>query len=115
MAIHIGQAGIQIGNSCWELFCLEHGVDAEGRRTGSESGTVVSLDGALAPLDGLPPRSASISASSRTYDASESFFLETAAGRMVPRALMVDLEPTVVGTTTTLNSQPEYACTCSTF
>ena len=22
ITIHIGQAGVQIGNSCWELFCL---------------------------------------------------------------------------------------------
>ena len=22
ISIHIGQAGVQIGNSCWELFCL---------------------------------------------------------------------------------------------
>ncbi len=22
ICIHIGQAGVQIGNSCWELFCL---------------------------------------------------------------------------------------------
>jgi tubulin alpha len=26
ICIHIGQAGIQIGNACWELFCLEHGI-----------------------------------------------------------------------------------------
>ena len=25
VGIHIGQAGVQIGNACWELFCLEHG------------------------------------------------------------------------------------------
>ena len=28
ICIHIGQAGIQIGNACWELFCLEHGIHA---------------------------------------------------------------------------------------
>jgi len=22
ISLHIGQAGIQTGNSCWELFCL---------------------------------------------------------------------------------------------
>jgi len=26
LCIHIGQAGVQIGNACWELFCLEHGI-----------------------------------------------------------------------------------------
>jgi tubulin alpha len=24
--IHIGQAGIQVGNACRELFCLEYGI-----------------------------------------------------------------------------------------
>ncbi|KAG0487270.1 hypothetical protein HPP92_009365 [Vanilla planifolia] len=24
ISIHIGQPGIQVGNSCWELFCLGH-------------------------------------------------------------------------------------------
>lgn len=26
IGIHVGQAGVQIGNACWELFCLEHGT-----------------------------------------------------------------------------------------
>ena len=26
ITIHIGQAGAQMGNACWELFCLEHGT-----------------------------------------------------------------------------------------
>ena len=30
ISIHIGQAGIQVGNSCWELFCLEHGIQPNG-------------------------------------------------------------------------------------
>ena len=25
ISIHVGQAGIQVGAACWELFCLEHG------------------------------------------------------------------------------------------
>jgi len=25
LSIHVGQAGIQVGAACWELFCLEHG------------------------------------------------------------------------------------------
>ena len=29
ISIHIGQAGIQTGNSCWELYCLEHGIQPE--------------------------------------------------------------------------------------
>ncbi|XP_023173598.1 tubulin alpha chain [Drosophila hydei] len=29
--IHIGQAGVQIANACWELYCLEHGILSNGR------------------------------------------------------------------------------------
>ena len=31
ICIHIGQAGIQVGNACWELFCLEHGIQPDGQ------------------------------------------------------------------------------------
>jgi len=30
ISIHIGQAGIQVGNACWELYCLEHGIQPNG-------------------------------------------------------------------------------------
>ena len=30
ISIHIGQAGIQTGNACWELYCLEHGIQPDG-------------------------------------------------------------------------------------
>ena len=26
ITLHIGQAGVQMGNAAWELFCLEHGI-----------------------------------------------------------------------------------------
>ena len=26
ISIHIGQAGCQMANACWELYCLEHGI-----------------------------------------------------------------------------------------
>ncbi|KAF3789716.1 Tubulin alpha-4 chain [Nymphaea thermarum] len=32
ISIHIGQAGIQVGNACWELYCLEHGIQARALR-----------------------------------------------------------------------------------
>ena len=31
LLIHLGQAGCQIGNACWELFCLEHGIMPNGQ------------------------------------------------------------------------------------
>ena len=30
ISIHVGQGGIQVGNSCWELFCVEHGIRPDG-------------------------------------------------------------------------------------
>ena len=71
ICLHIGQAGIQIGNSCWELFCLEHGVKPDG----------------ITPADDVL----------RCQDHGfGTFFSETGAGRYVPRSLFLDLEPTVV-------------------
>mmetsp|Transcript_35035 Transcript_35035/g.49751 ORF Transcript_35035/g.49751 Transcript_35035/m.49751 type:complete len:453 (-) Transcript_35035:71-1429(-) len=70
ISIHLGQAGIQVGNNCWELYCLEHGIDADG----------------------------SMKANSPTHageDSFTTFFSETGAGKHVPRAVYVDLEPTV--------------------
>merc|ERR1712217_249940 len=31
ICIHVGQAGVQVGNACWELFCLEHGIQPDGQ------------------------------------------------------------------------------------
>ena len=26
ISVHVGQAGGQMGNACWELYCMEHGI-----------------------------------------------------------------------------------------
>ncbi|XP_035835959.1 tubulin alpha-5 chain isoform X2 [Helianthus annuus] len=71
VSIHIGQAGIQVGNSCWELYCLEHGIQPDGFITsGNSQGT--------------------------GDDSFNTFFSETSSGKNVPRAVFVDLEPTVI-------------------
>ncbi|TQD69319.1 hypothetical protein C1H46_045148 [Malus baccata] len=31
ITIHIEHAGIHVGNSCWELYCLEHGIQPDGQ------------------------------------------------------------------------------------
>nr|CAB3498374.1 unnamed protein product [Digitaria exilis] len=71
ISIHIGQAGIQVGNACWELYCLEHGIQPDGQMPSDK--TVGGGD-----------------------DAFNTFFSETGAGKHVPRAVFVDLEPTIV-------------------
>ncbi|KAG0348499.1 Tubulin alpha-1 chain [Podila humilis] len=71
ISVHVGQAGIQIGNACWELYCIEHGIDPDGTITSDK-------------------RAAQVDSSAST------FFSETGAGKHVPRAILVDLEETVV-------------------
>lgn len=63
---------MQIGNACWELYCLEHGIRPDGQ---------------------MPEESVLRGAD----DSFNTFFSETGAGKHVPRAVFVDLEPTVVG------------------
>ena len=71
LCLHLGQGGVQIGNACWELFCLEHGIQPDGQMPSDK--TIGGGD-----------------------DAFNTFFSETGAGKHVPRCVMVDLEPTVV-------------------
>nr|XP_020769423.1 tubulin alpha-3 chain-like [Odocoileus virginianus texanus] len=71
ISIHVGQAGVQIGNACWELYCLEHGIQPDGQMPSDK--TIGGGD-----------------------DSFNTFFSETGAGKHVPRAVFVDLEPTVI-------------------
>ena len=71
ISINIGQAGIQTGNACWELYCLEHGIQPDGS---------MPSDKTIGVED----------------DAFNTFFSETGAGKHVPRCVFLDLEPTVV-------------------
>eukprot|EP00606_Chrysophyceae_sp_TOSAG23-5_P000022 GSChrysophyteH2.ASY1.ANO1.446.1 assembled CDS len=70
LSIHLGQAGVQTGNACWELYCLEHGIQPDGQMPSDK--TVGGGD-----------------------DSFNTFFSETGAGKHVPRCVMVDLEPGV--------------------
>jgi len=71
ISINIGQAGVQIGNASWELYCLEHGIQPDGRM----------------PSDKTVSNGA---------DSFTTFFSETGNATYVPRAIFVDLEPTVI-------------------
>ncbi|XP_045909333.1 tubulin alpha chain-like [Micropterus dolomieu] len=71
LSIHVGQAGVQMGNACWELYCLEHGIQPDGQMPSDK--TIGGGD-----------------------DSFNTFFSETGAGKHVPRAVFVDLEPTVI-------------------
>lgn len=72
LSVHIGQAGIQMGNNIWELFCLEHGI---------------SPDGTIEPASG------------DWESAYSTFFAETQSQKIVPRSIFIDTEPTVIDQT----------------
>lgn len=78
LSIHIGQAGVQIGDASWELYCLEHGIQPDGFILDSQRDHLENpnTDHKNASLD--------------------TFFHETSAGKHVPRTLFMDLEPTVI-------------------
>lgn len=71
ISVHIGQCGVQMGNACWELYCLEHNIQP----------------------DGLMPSDKSVGVCEDSFN---TFFSETSSGKHVPRALFVDLETTVI-------------------
>ncbi|KAK6923903.1 Tubulin/FtsZ, GTPase domain [Dillenia turbinata] len=97
ISIHIGQAGIQVGNACWELYCLEHGIQVTS--LSSRSGCFDRVNAKLITLllflqpDGQMPSDKTVGGGD---DAFNTFFSETGAGKHVPRAVFVDLEPTVI-------------------
>lgn len=61
-----------MGNACWELYCLEHGIQPDGQMPSDK--TIGGGD-----------------------DSFNTFFSETGSGKHVPRAVFVDLEPSVIG------------------
>ena len=70
ICIHIDQGGIQLGNACWELFCLEQ----ESAR----------LEGTLQS----PKETAN--------DAYQVFFEEKKLGKHIPRNLYIDLDEYII-------------------
>ncbi|CAB40411.1 tubulin alpha-1 chain [Guillardia theta] len=71
LSIHIGQAGIQVGNACWELYCLEHGINPDGS-------IIQDFN------------------KKKNDDAFSTFFSETSTGKRVPRCVFLDLESGVI-------------------
>ncbi|CAH1397569.1 unnamed protein product [Nezara viridula] len=75
ISVHTGQAGVQLGDCCWELYCIEHKLDPRG---------------SLSPVRGTDPPSDTF------CDGFNSFFMEMQTGNFSPRAVLVDLESTPI-------------------
>ena len=74
ISIHLGQAGCQIGSSCWELYGVEHGVGPDGKCVDSSNDSDHST-----------------------------FYNDTGNGKYVPRSVFVDLEPSVIDEVSCVN------------
>lgn len=71
LCLHIGQAGLEVGSACYELFCLEHGIHP----------------------DGTFPELFSRENYNNYFT---KFFNETVSGRFVPRSIFIDSEPNLI-------------------
>ncbi|KAI3962527.1 hypothetical protein MKW92_035964 [Papaver armeniacum] len=101
ISIHIGQAGIQVGNACWELYCLDSSMAFRHFHfqfllhfffLDLLAFDCFSLDLRFYRPDGQMPSDKTVGGGD---DAFNTFFSETGA-ESVPRAIFVDLEPTVI-------------------
>ncbi|CAL8108173.1 unnamed protein product [Calicophoron daubneyi] len=68
LSVHVGQAGVQIGNAIWELYCAEHAIGMDGSPTQE-------------PME---------------QECVSTFFQQSQNGLCVPRSLFIDLEASVV-------------------
>lgn len=68
ISLHVGQAGIQMGNSCWELFALDNSISKEGKASEKDE----------------------------VYANEHMLFQENSSGTYNARAVFIDLEPTVI-------------------
>lgn len=68
ISLQIGQAGVQMGDTCWELYCLEHGINCDG----------------------------SVKSENAVDENTTTFFAESSCGKFVPNSIFIDLEPSVI-------------------
>jgi len=79
ISVHIGQAGCQIGSSCWDLFSNEHGIDNSGIMIRDSDNQKTELVSDL-----------------NVDESFSTFFSESQTGKRVPRSVFIDLEPSVI-------------------
>ncbi|CAE8682043.1 unnamed protein product [Polarella glacialis] len=68
LCIHLGQGGVQIGNACWELFCLEHGIQLLPPRSSTVGAvgtqhSVTSIEHSSSPVGLAAPGSSDLGGS----------------------------------------------------
>jgi len=73
ISIHVGQCGVQMGSSVWELYNFEHDIQNNGARSVPDESVLGT-----------------------NIDNFRTFYYETASGKYVPKSLFIDSEPSVM-------------------
>ena len=73
ISIHVGGAGVNLGGALWELLCVEHGINPDGSNQKAHSKRTTSFN------------------VQKNF-----FFTDKASGKMVPRSIFLDLEPSAM-------------------
>ena len=76
ISIYIGQAGLQIGDKCQELFNLEHKIGNDGRLVEKTDGDAKNFNG--------------------EGESFQTFYSENSTEKFVPRSIMIDLDPSTI-------------------
>ncbi|XP_073975139.1 tubulin alpha-8 chain-like [Rhodnius prolixus] len=96
ISVHVGQAGVQLGSICWRLYCLEHGLNIDGTFIGrDQSLTSANLRESFEQMNVKEKTDFAKNGPSEGF---YSFFSENANGNYSPRAVFLDLEPSVIDT-----------------
>jgi tubulin alpha len=66
LQVCVGGAGVRIGSACWELFCIEHGIQPDGTRIKD------------------------------TNTKDQVLFEERKNGQYIPRCMLLDTEPDII-------------------
>ena len=79
-----------MASACWELYCLEHGISPDGKL--EEAHINDGMVRIRRYIDG-----GCVFQGKFCESPVSTFFRETGDGRCVPRTILCDLEPSVVG------------------
>merc|ERR1712100_731010 len=101
--VHIqgGQCGNQIGAKFWEVICDEHGIDQTGTYCGDSDLQLERINVYFNEASGGENTGFAVCSSTSSAELKVSFLIN--AGRYVPRAVLMDLEP---GTMDSVRSGP---------
>lgn len=99
VSLHLGQAGVQLGDLCWFQYATEHGLDSSGNfleKGRSDSNATLRSNLSNESMNKFQDMGDSQDTGPRVSDGFHWFFQELSDGRYAPRAIFADMEPSVI-------------------